>query len=407
MIVSGSMGHGIEGDLPRQRAHGWRHFLFRMVPAGIVYRMAAWRRSCGALSGQLVVVERRRGRARLRYSTSHEDDSAECLRRQAWALAVAERCGGKRVTLREDGCLADRQPACEYTVSWAEVAGPAPAVITGLVAVVGLFAASYTSTVPAAAWISLPIAAGLAHVLERRRAARGNVAAEAEAGAGFRWLLEQALGARPEAIADAEATTPASPVGASPSLEQEGEFWRIGYGGTTVLLRHSRGLALLAHLVRCPGRDIHVRELDSITPSGGSAVARAAPAPDAGMLPLPGDCGEMLDAQARAEYRRRVVELRAELDDAEQRHDRGRAEILRAELDLLVDELRAAIGAGGRVRRASADIERQRVAITRRIRSAIAQIAKHHPSLGDHLASNVTTGYYCAYHPGTPADPPQ
>ena len=95
-----------------------------------------------------------------------------------------------------------------------------------------------------------------------------------------------------------------------------------------------------------PGRDIHVRELDSITPSGGSAVARDAPAPDAGILPLPGDGGEVLDAQARAEYRRRVVELREELDDAEQRHDLGRAETLRAELDLLVDELRAAVGPG-------------------------------------------------------------
>src|SRR5262249_50559475 len=279
--------------------------------------------------------------------------------------------------------------------------------IAGLVAAVGLFAASYRATMPASGWILLPIAAAVAHVLERRRVARANVAADAEAGAGFRWLLEQALGARLEARAGSRGTAPAPPVGASPSLEKQGEFWRIAYGGTTVLLRHSRGLALLAHLVRCPGRDIHVRELDSITPSGGSAVAREAPAPDAGMLPLPGDAGEMLDTQARAEYRRRVVELRAELEDAEQRHDRGRAETLRAELRLLVDELPAAMSEGGRVRRASADIERQRVAITRRIRSAIAQIAKHHPSLGDHLASYVTTGYYCAYHPGTPAYPPQ
>jgi hypothetical protein len=121
---------------------------------------------------------------------------------------------------------------------------------------------------------------------------------------------------------------------------------------------------------------------------------------------LPGDGGELLDAQARDEYRRRVVELREELDNAEQRHDLGRAETLRAELDLLVDELRAAVGLGGRVRRVSSDAERERVAITRRIRSAIAQIAKHHPSLGEHLTSTVTTGYYCAYRPDAAADPP-
>jgi hypothetical protein len=124
------------------------------------------------------------------------------------------------------------------------------------------------------------------------------------------------------------------------------------------------------------------------------------------VLPLPGEGGELLDAQARDEYRRRVVELREEIDDAEHRHDLGRVETLRAELDLLVDELRAAVGPGGRVRRASSDVERERVAITRRIRSAIALIAKHHPSLGEHLMSTVTTGYYCAYRPSAAAGPP-
>lgn len=76
---------------------------------------------------------------------------------------------------------------------------------------------------------------------------------------------------------------------------------------------------------------------------------------------------------------------------------------MRAELDPLLDELRGAVGMGGRARRMSADVERLRVAITRRIRSAIAQIAKYHPAFGAHLAATVTTGYHCAYHPGTAA----
>ena len=405
VVVSGSMGHAISADFPGQRARGWRRLLIRMMPPGIVYRVATWRRSRGPESGHLVLVEHRPGFARLRYSGSREDDRAACLRRQAWVLGVVERCGGKRATLREEGCLAARQPACEYTVSWTEAARPALAMIAGLGGGLGLLAVSHAVTMRATVWLLLPIAAAAAHALELRRAARGNRAAEVESGAAFRWLLERALGARPEATAEAEAPTPASRSFIAPVLEQEGEFWRIAYGGTMVLLRHSRGLALLAHLVRCPGRDIHVRELDSITPSGGSAVAREAPAPDAGVLPLPGDGGEMLDPQARAEYRRRVVELREEIDDAEQRHDLGRTETLRTELDLLVDELRAAVGAGGRVRRVSGDVERERVAITRRIRSAIAQIAKHHEPLGEHLASTVTTGYYCAYRPDAAEDP--
>jgi hypothetical protein len=284
-------------------------------------------------------------------------------------------------------------------MSWTEAARPAPALVAGLVAASVLLATSHAIRMPAAAWLLVPIAAAAAHAMERRRVARGNRASEVEAGIGFRWLLQQASATSLEPGVQAENVAPVGPGTALPVLEQDGEFWRIGYEGKTVLVRHSRGLALLAHLVRCPGRDIHVRDLDSITPSGGSAVAREAPAPDGGELPMAGDGGEMLDAQARGEFRRRVTELRQELEEAEHRHDLGRVESLRAELDVLVAELRAAVGAGGRVRRAAADAERERVAITRRIRSAIAQIAKHHPALGEHLTSTVTTGYYCTYRP--------
>src|SRR5262249_58608978 len=112
---------------------------------------------------------------------------------------------------------------------------------------------------------------------------------EAEAGAGFRWLLERALAMRRDAATQTEDVSPTRLEAESPVLEKDGEFWRIGYAGTTVLLRHSRGLALLAHLVRCPDRDIHVRALASITPSGGCAVPRAAHAPRTGAPPLPGD----------------------------------------------------------------------------------------------------------------------
>src|SRR5262249_28646861 len=140
-------------------------------------------------------------------------------------------------------------------------------------------------------------------------------------------------------------------------------------------------------------------ELDSITPSGASAVAGESPVPERDLMPVSGDAGEALDRRALDEYRRRVAELRAELEDAQERHDLGRCEVIRAEVRRVMDERRTAVGSRGRVRRASADVERLRVAITRRIRSAIAKIAKHHPGLGAHLAATISTGYYCCYDP--------
>jgi hypothetical protein len=182
-------------------------------------------------------------------------------------------------------------------------------------------------------------------------------------------------------------------------MEQEGDMWRVGYEGTTVRLRHSRGLALLAHLVWSPGHDVHVSELDAITPSSRSATSRGSPVLHGNGVPVPGDAGEVLDAQARTEYRRRITTLRGELEDAESRNDLGQAGSSRVELELLEDELQAAVGPGGRARRAASDSERLRVSITHRIRSAIAQIAQRHPGLGAHLAASVSTGYRCVYQP--------
>jgi hypothetical protein len=377
-----------------------------MLTPGIVYRLAGWRRSGAWGPGRMAVVEQRRGSARLRYSGA-DGALLDCVRRQQWALRVVAWCRGRRATLREGSCLARGAAACEYAVVWSDGPRALPAALAASLPLIGLVGASFATTIPAFVWVLVPGAAAAAYVLEGRRAAGTEHRAGAESGAAFRWLVARALSARQEhpAQADPVRGTIEEPACDSlpsevPVLEQTGDFWRISYGGTTVLLRHSRGLVLLAHLVRCPGKHIHVRELDAITPSGGSPVARDSPTPAGDVLPVLGDAGEMLDQRARAEYRRRITELGAELDDAERCHDLGRTDAIRAEIDLIADELRTATAAHGRGRRASADIERLRLSITRRIRAAIEQITKHHPALGVHLAASVSTGYHCAYAAG-------
>ena len=381
----------------------WQRIVLRATTPGLVYRLAAWRPTHGGAGGRLSFVEDGPGSTRLRWSGPEGDDLVKVSRRRAWMLDVVARCGGTRATLREVRRVADGETTYEYAVYWTERARVARAVVPGLVAAIALSTISLAiGGVPPAAWLLVPLAAVAAYALSRQRVVRGNRIADAECSVAFRWLLARALAVRPEPKPEpdlveappAEALRPGYVV-----LEKDGEFWRVGYGGTTVMLRHSRGLALLVHLVRSPRRDIHVSELDSITPSGAFAAARESPVPERDMMPVVGDAGELIDRRALDEYRRRVAELRAELEDAEERHDLGRSEMIRAELEPLMDELRTAVASRGRVRRASADVERLRVSITRRIRSAIAQIAKHHPALGAHLAATISTGYYCSYDP--------
>jgi hypothetical protein len=67
-------------------------------------------------------------------------------------------------------------------------------------------------------------------------------------------------------------------------------------------------------------------------------------------------------------------------------------------------ELAAAVGLGGRDRRAASDAERARLAVTQRVKAAIKRISGLHPGLGRHLGMSVKTGTFCVYTPD-PAHP--
>ena len=119
-----------------------------------------------------------------------------------------------------------------------------------------------------------------------------------------------------------------------------------------------------------------------------------------------GDAGEILDTRAKDAYRRRLIEIEDDIEQARSTGDVERAAQADAEHDFLVQELSRAVGLGGRDRRAASASERARAAVTRAVRQAIARINEHHPELGEHLSRTIRTGTYCAYFPDprAPAD---
>lgn len=176
-------------------------------------------------------------------------------------------------------------------------------------------------------------------------------------------------------------------------FRRDGQFWTLSYRGRTVRMRDAKGLQDLARLVSMPGHEIHVLDL---------AGNRAEPTRQA--LGRAGDLGDMLDARARAEYRRRLAELEDEVADAEAFADLGRAEKARAERDFIATELAAALGLGGRPRRTGDPAERARKAVAGRIRLTIGRIDEGAPDLARHLANAVHTGTFCVYRPEVPVD---
>jgi len=190
-------------------------------------------------------------------------------------------------------------------------------------------------------------------------------------------------------------------------FRKEGEFWTVGYGDRAFRLKETKGFAYLALLLRHPGTEFHVLDL-----VGGMAAGTAEDEPK---LRMPrgddelqkaginitglGDAGEMLDEQAKSAYRRRLSELREELEEAKEFGNAERAEKAEAEIDALTSELSRAVGLGGRDRRAGSVSERARQSVAKTIKSVLERIAQSDAALGDIFSRCIRTGTFCSYQP--------
>ena len=186
-------------------------------------------------------------------------------------------------------------------------------------------------------------------------------------------------------------------------FRRDGEYWTVALGPETVRVKDAKGMGYLHRLLGDPGREFHV--LDLAAAGGRGTVDAGAAAADGLTVGGGGDAGPLLDAQAKAAYRRRLVNLRADVDEAEAMGHAERAARAQSEIDALARELARAVGLGGRDRLAGEAAERARVNVSRAIRAVIARIAEHAPSAGYHLDSSVRTGTYCSYTPNPSAPP--
>lgn len=190
-----------------------------------------------------------------------------------------------------------------------------------------------------------------------------------------------------------------SPPALRPQFRREGDFWSIVVEGDPIRLKDSKGLRYLHRLLSQPGCEIHAIELSRLEDAVVAPVARPRDARSESLAGDLGDAGEILDAQAIAAYKRRLRDLREEIDEANENNDLGRRDALQEESDFLVQQLAAATGLGGRRRRAGAHSEQARVNVTKAIRAALDKIGREDEALGRRLSSSIRTGTFCAYEP--------
>jgi hypothetical protein len=165
---------------------------------------------------------------------------------------------------------------------------------------------------------------------------------------------------------------------------RHGRSWRIALGSRTVMVQHSIGLLHLAVLIANPRQEIPAIDLV------------------AGVEALASDSGfaqPVLDRMAIGQYRHRLSQLHAKIDELEARDDTRRAAEAYAERDWLTAALSNASGIGDRTRRFTDDPERARIAVSKAIRRAISRIAEADAVIGENLRNRIRTGIRCSYWP--------
>jgi hypothetical protein len=193
-------------------------------------------------------------------------------------------------------------------------------------------------------------------------------------------------------------------------FRREGDIWTITYEGHTLRLKDFKGLSYIARLLEQPGEEFPAASLVTGVDSANAAEDSEARAELGAMtreqlaernLRAGGseDAGEMIDAQAKAAYRRKLEELREELEEAREFRNPERVAKAEDEIEALSKELSRGIGRGGRHRRAGSTSERARLSVTSAIKVAIERVAQKHSRLAAHLSASIRTGTYCSYRP--------
>jgi TolB-like protein len=160
---------------------------------------------------------------------------------------------------------------------------------------------------------------------------------------------------------------------------EEGGIWQLSFDGVQAQINDLKGLHDIRQLLLRPNQAIHCTEL-----MGVQAV-------DEGVA--------VLDEKAKKAYRERILELQAELEEAEALLHSERIVRLQKEYDQLIEHLSRSVGKGGAARKVAGSVEKCRSAVTWRIRSAVKKVAEVHPALAKHLDISIKTGVFCEYTP--------
>jgi hypothetical protein len=113
---------------------------------------------------------------------------------------------------------------------------------------------------------------------------------------------------------------------------------------------------------------------------------------------------EVIDHEARQNYKKRLEELVGQRAEAEKDDDEAWLERIDSETEQIASELLTITGLGGKTRKMGDDVYNIRRRISKTITDAIAKIKENDPSLARHLTNSITLGTMMNYEPDREID---
>lgn len=169
-------------------------------------------------------------------------------------------------------------------------------------------------------------------------------------------------------------------------FQNQGKTWLVVYDGTPRSVRHSVGMTYICRLLQSNGQDIHAATLRGVGIGKDNTIVL-------------GSAGEVIDDQARRQYKERLEEIEEELAEADDNNDLARKEKLIEEREMLNEEIAQSTGLYGKNREASSDRERARQSVSAAIHRALKAVKKEHEPLWQHLDNSLKIGEFLSYQP--------
>jgi len=177
--------------------------------------------------------------------------------------------------------------------------------------------------------------------------------------------------------------------------------WLCRFSGKDVTLNGKlQGPAFIRRLMMTPHQEVHVEQLwKEVFGTGKENFAQIESGAEGEWDSFLSSGDDVLDAEGKADYQKRLLQLNRERAEAESANDDAWLERIDGETEAISTQLDKSVDGKGRARKVGDEQDRLRKRISRNITFFLNKIQKEHRELSDHLEQSVVLGEHMSYRP--------